>query len=152
MGKRTELNTVRVAPLSMARSAVARAVDRVRQAVDVVQAVRSAVKSVDVHSEPVEVDYTRKVISSSAVRIVPAGNLDIGILGGLQLHNDDNTVTLALKFDAYLIDRSAAAPRGNLFAEASCRMNSQVRVVLRETIDALPVPPPKAKPRRLPCR
>lgn len=149
MANRTELKTVRVAPLTLARSAVAVAVAHVRNAVDVVQAMRSAVKSVDFHSQPVEFDYTPKPINAAAVRIVPAGRQDIGILGGLQMLTDNNTVTLALKFDAYLIDRRVPVPSGSLMAEASCRVNSQMRVVLRDTIDALPMPPPRAKPKRL---
>lgn len=149
MSRRNDLKTIDVAPLAFARSAAASAIRRVRDVVGVVQSVRSAVKSVDFQADPVHVEYTPKAINASAVRIVSVGMQDVGILGGLQMSNDHHTVTFALKFDAYLLDRHLPAPAGSLVAAASCRVNSRVRVVLRETIDALPVPPAKPAPRRL---
>lgn len=149
MATRKDLHVVKVAPLTLARGAAVQAVQNVRWAIGVVQTMRSAVKSVALISEPVQMETRRQVLNPAAVRVLPVGMQEVAVAGGLQMKSVDNTLTLSLKLDTYLL-----APRlftgGQMVAEASARFNSELRVVLRETIDATPIPPPPPKPRRLP--
>lgn len=145
----TELNTIGVAPLALARGAATTLVRRVRRAVEVVQAVRSSVKSVAVTAEPVRVDVGRQVLNESAVVTLPIGLNDVALLGGVQVLNSNNMLTLTMNIDAYLIDRLVRHPPGQLVAQATARFNTQVQVKLHDTIESAVVPV-RRKPRLLP--
>lgn len=148
-----ELNVVKLAPLTVARGAARQAVQRVQRAVDLMQSLRSAVKSVAFVSEPVRMEMQPQVLNPAAVRLLPPSPLmgmqEVAVAGGLQMRHEDNTLTLSLKLDTYLLAPRVVS-RGQMISAASVRFNSELRVVLRETIDAVPVPPPTPAPRRLP--
>jgi hypothetical protein len=138
-GKKTgsgiELQTIRLSPLTLARGAATELVGRVRQAVNVVQAVRSSVKSVAVSAAPMQLTLKQQAISEAAVVKVPMGLSDVAVLGGLQVSNINNTVTVRMNVDTFFIDRLAQRMPGTLMSNATCRFSTELRVVLRETID-----------------
>lgn len=132
----TELNTIAVAPLAMARGAATTLVRRVQRAVEVVQAVRSSVKSVSLVAEPVRIDMQPQALNQAAVVCVPVGLNEVALKGGMQVHSVDNKMTLSMNFDAYLVDRHALRMTGKLWSQASCRFNTQLQVTLHETIES----------------
>jgi hypothetical protein len=133
------LQTIRLSPLTLARGAATELAGRVRQAVNVVQAVRSSVKSVAVSAQPMQMEVKQQAISEAAVVKLPMGLNEVAVLGGLQVSNIDNTVTVRMNVDTFLIDRFAARMPGTLVSNATCRFSTELRVELRETIDGAAV-------------
>ena len=134
------LRTVPVSPLAMARETVLNAVANLRQTIALAQHVAASVRTVELVSDDLQVSYVPEVIDGRGLVCVPVGGQAIGLRAGLSVAREGNSMLLGLRMNAHLLERLSLNPVGSLIAQASCRLHTQVRVVLAETIDVEPLP------------
>ncbi len=148
------LNTLQVSPLTLARETIGTALQQVRQTVALAQQLAASIRSVELVHDEMRLTTVPEVIDGRDLLRLPAGDQDIGLRADLSLARQGNSLLLGLRMDAHLLERLeqvhvAGNPLGTLIAQASCRLHTQVRVVLAETIDAEPLATEPATRRRL---
>lgn len=151
----SELNTVTVGPLTMARAMLSTLVSQTRTTIRMARRISSMVQSVEVLDDRMEVSATPEVLRGGPIVCVPVGKENVALQGGMSVEQTDTSVLITLKMNAYLLDRSASTQFGPLVSRMAGHFNTQVRINLRDTIDAetseAPLPPrrrlSKSKPR-----
>lgn len=139
----------------MARAMVSTLVTQTRTTIQIARRISSMVQSVELLDDRVEVSATPEVLRGGPIVCVPVGKENVALQGGVSVEQTPRSVLITLKLNAYLLDRSASTHFGPLVSRMTGHFNTQVRINLRDTIDAetpeVPHPPhrrlTKSKPR-----
>lgn len=95
-----------------------------------VESMETLVDHVDVVITP------QPVPQSSSMVYLPVGNETLSMKSKLSVERTDRNVLISLNFDAYLIDRSSMSRSGPLVSRMAGHFNSQIRINLRDTLEA----------------
>lgn len=143
------LNTVSVGPLTMARAVVSALVQHTRTTIRTAQQISSMVQSVELLDDRVAMSSTPEILPAGPIVCVPLGQENVALQSDFSVEKSDRAVLITLKLNAYLLDRAASTHLGPLVSRMAGHFNTQVRINLRETIDAEVVVPPVPLSRRL---
>lgn len=138
----TALNTVTVGPLTMARAVVSTLVTRTRNTIGMARQLAAMVQSVDVLDDRMEISaMPEMLVPTGPLLWVPVGKDDVALRSDISVDRTERSVVFTLKLHAYVLDRQSTAGLGPLVSRLSGHMNTQVRINLRDTIEAeLPAP------------
>ena len=107
------------------------------------------VQSVELLDDRVDVSATPEVLRAGPTVCVPLGKENVALQGNVSVEKDARSVVITVKINAYLLDRAATTHFGPLVSRMSGRFNTQVRINLRDTIDAEATAAPTPINRRL---
>ena len=146
----TALNTVTVGPLTMARAVASTLFTCTRATIQTARQIAAMVQSVEVLDDTVHVSAAPEVVppSGGPLVCVPVGNENVALRTDMSVDRTERSVTLTFKLDAYLLDPQSVTRFGPLVSRLTGRINTQVRINLRDTLEAERVAPPTA-PRKL---
>jgi len=147
--KGLKLNTIPVSPLALAKGYASSFAARVRETVELAQLVASTIKSVDVVSDQVHVNLAPENLDGRSMVRLPVGQQTVGLRGDVNVERSGQEYLLTLKLDAFVLDRIAGQKNGALVSQAAFRFNTQVKVVMRDTIEVEVVRDPKPPRKRL---
>jgi hypothetical protein len=143
------LNTVTVGPLTMARVVATTLFTRTRATIKAARQIAAMVQSIDVLDDKMEVSAVPEVVVPTGPLIcVPVGNENVALRSDMSVDRTERSVVLTFKLDAYLLDHQSVTRFGPLVSRMTGRIHSQVRINLRDTLEAEVIAPPTA-PRKL---
>jgi hypothetical protein len=134
-GKPSELNVIPLSPLALVKGYASSVAARWRDAANLAQRVASTVKSVDIVSDQMQVNFTPEKLDRPPLLRLPVGQQDLGLRGALDVEQGDREMLLTLRLDAYLLDRTLGRRLGGLASQATCRFNTKIRIELHDTIE-----------------
>lgn len=133
----------------MARAMLSTLVTQTRTTIQMARRISSMVQSVEVLEDRVEVSATPEVLRGGPIVCVAVGKDNVALQGGVSVEQTPRSVLITLKLNAYLLDRSASTHFGPLVSRMAGHFNSQVRINLRDTIDAETLEAPHPPRRRI---
>lgn len=147
----TALNTVTVGPLTMARVVATTLFTRTRATIRAARQIAATVQSIEVLDDRMEVSSVPEVVPPvGPLLCVPVGKENVALRSDMSVDRTERAVTLTLKLDAYVLDPQSFGGFGPLISRMTGRIHSQVRINLRDTIEAELITPPTAPRKRLP--
>jgi hypothetical protein len=143
------LNTVSVGPLTMARAVASTLFTRTRATLNTARQIAAMVQSIEVLDDHVGVSAVPEIVPPTGPLLcVPMGKENVALRTDMSIDRNERSVVLTLKLDAYVLDPQSFRGFGPLISRLTGRIHSQVRINLRETLEAEPITP-RTAPRKL---
>lgn len=130
------LNTLNVGPLTMAKAMLTKLVSRTRGTIQVARQISAMVESVEKLDDRFEVSAAPQVLNGEPLVCLSVGRDQVAMQSVVSVEHVDRSVLISLKLNAYLLDRTSNIRFGPLVSSMAGHFNTQVRINLRDTVEA----------------